>query len=107
MPGFLLTQNSLVLCNHGGQAKPLAPFPRVKVMGAAVVTLTSPFAVSGCANPTPPANVGPCVTGQCLKPATRVLAGGVPVLLDDTKGVCVPTGTGFIVQALQVKVKGQ
>ncbi len=38
MPGFLLNVSSVVICAHGGQAKPTVPNPRVKVMGQPVVT---------------------------------------------------------------------
>ncbi len=49
--------------------------------GQPVVTLASPYVIAGCAltgTPNPP-----CVTGQWLVGATRVLAGGVPVAIDD------------------------
>jgi len=38
--------------------------------------------------------------------ALRVLAGGQPVLLQDSQAVCVPTGTPLTVAMTQVRVRG-
>jgi hypothetical protein len=104
MPGFLVHQGATVLCMHAGQAQPLAPFPRVLVSGQPVATLAAPYAVAGCGLTGTPAP--PCVTAQWVTAATRVLAGGVPVLLQDSQAVCVPTGTGLTVLVTQVRVQG-
>ena len=40
----------------------------------------------------PPGGNGPCVTAQWLIGATRVLAGGMPVLLQTSQAICAPTG---------------
>ncbi|HEV8354078.1 MAG TPA: hypothetical protein VGR24_07765 [bacterium] len=104
MPGFVVHLGSTVICFHGGQAQPLAPFPRVLVSGQPVVTLASPYAIAGCslaAVPSPP-----CVTAQYVVGAVRVLAGGAPVLLQDSQAVCVPTGTGLTVIVTQPRVRG-
>jgi hypothetical protein len=105
MPGFLLHQGAVVLCMHGGQAQPTAPNPRVKVSGQPVTTQPAPYSVAGC--PFPPQSGGPCVTAQWVSAATRVRAGGTPVLLQDSVAVCAPTGTGVQVVVTQVRVKGQ
>ena len=105
MPGFLLHLGATVLCMHGGQAMPLMTNPRVKVGGQPIVTQSSMYTIAGCALPPPPAANGPCVTAQWITAATRVLAGGMPVLLQDSQAICAPTGTGLIVAATQVRVK--
>jgi len=105
VPGFLLHVGATVLCAHGGQAQPTAPDPRVTVGGQPVTTLSAPYTVAGCPF-VPPAGNGPCVTGQWLVGATRVVAGGVPVLLQDSQATCVPTGTPLTVVVTQVRVKG-
>jgi hypothetical protein len=105
MPGFLLHLGATVMCMHGGQAQPLVPNPRVMVGGQPIVTLTTPYAVAGCPF-VPPGGTGPCVTAQWVVGATRVLAGSVPVLLQDSQAVCVPTGTGLNVLVTQVRAKG-
>jgi hypothetical protein len=93
------------MCMHGGQAQPTAPNPRVLVGGQPVTTMTAPYAVAGCAF-VPPSGNGPCATAQWVTSATRVMAGGAPVLLQDSQAVCTPTGTGLVVAVTQVRVKG-
>lgn len=106
MPGYVLHVGAQVMCAHGGQAQPTVPNPRVKVMGQPVVTQAPPYAIAGCGNPVPPANVGPCVTAQWLSAATRVKVMGQPVLLQDSKAICTPTGTPLSVVVTQMRVKG-
>jgi hypothetical protein len=101
---FLLHQGATVVCMHGGQAQPVAPMPRVLVGGLPVVTQPAPWVVAGC--PFVPPAAGPCVTAQWVTGATRVLAGGAPVLLSDSTAVCVPTGTGVNVIVTQTRVSG-
>lgn len=106
MPGFLLHLGATVLCMHAGQAQPASPNPRVMVSNQPVVTISSPYMVVGCSLPPPPAGSGPCVTGQFVSSATRVLAGGQPVLLQDSQAVCMPTGTGMSIVMTQERVRG-
>ncbi|HEY0602275.1 MAG TPA: PAAR-like protein [Herpetosiphonaceae bacterium] len=105
MPGFLLHQGATVICMHGGQAMPTAPNPRVKVSGQPIVTQSAPHTVAGC-----PFNVSgapsPCVTAQWVTAATRVMAGGVPVLLQDSQAICAPNGTGVNILVTQTRVRG-
>ncbi|HEU0013767.1 MAG TPA: hypothetical protein VFQ45_08790 [Longimicrobium sp.] len=105
MPGFLLNAASLVTCMHGGKAAPGAPVPRVQVAGQPVVTQAAPWTVAGCPFMTG-TNPMPCVTAQWTLAATRVMAGGAPVLLQDSQAVCVPNGTGVLVSATQPRVRG-
>ncbi|MEI2579936.1 PAAR-like protein [Scytonema sp. PRP1] len=104
MPGHLLHQGATVLCTHGGQAQPVVPNPRVRVSGQPIVTQPNPYVVAGCSLP-PPAG-GPCVTAQWITAATRVRAGGLPVLLQDSQAICAPTGTPLNIVVTQVRVKG-
>lgn len=90
MPGPLLVTSAQVLCAHGGQAQALMPDPRVTASGQPVVTMASPYVIAGC--PFPPVLGGPCVTGQFIVPAMRVMVDGAPVLLLDSVGICAPTG---------------
>jgi hypothetical protein len=82
----------------------MAPFPRVVLSGQPVATLSSPYAVAGCA--LPPSAGGPCVSGQWVVGATRVLAGGVPVLLMTGGSLCAPTGTPLMPVVAQTRVLG-
>ena len=106
MPGYLLHQGATVLCMHGGQAQATVPNPRVKVAGQMTVQQTNPWSVAGCpfvAGVTPM----PCVMAQWIVGATRVMSGKLPLLLQDSKAVCVPNGTGVNILLTQFRVKAQ
>lgn len=105
MPGSLLHQGATVMCSHGGQATPATPFPRVTLGGQAVVTQSSIYTIAGCGF-SPPTGNGPCATANFTTAAIRVLAGGTPVLLQDSVSVCVPTGTPTTVTVVQTRVTG-
>lgn len=104
MPGFMLHEGAVVICMHGGQAEPIVPSPRVLVAGQPAVTQVSPYVIAGC--PFVPPAPGPCVTAQFVVAATRVFAEGMPVLLQDSQAVCVPTGTGLLPLVVQPRVRG-
>jgi hypothetical protein len=106
MPGFLLHVGATVLCAHGGQAQPTAPNPRVLVGGQPVVTQPAPHTVAACPFTTPAGSPLPCVTAQWVTGALRVLAGGQPVLLQDSQAVCIPNGTPVNIVVTQVRVRG-
>ena len=95
-----------VLCMHAGQAMPTATNPRVRVGSQPVVTQSGSYTIAGCTLPPPTTANGPCVTAQWVTAATRVRAGGMPVLLQDSQAVCAPPGTGLNVVATQVRVRG-
>jgi len=102
----LLTQGATVLCLHSGQAQPAVTNPRIKIAGQPIVTQSSTYTISACSyqvNGAP----SPCVTAQWTSAATRVKAGGVPVLLSDSQATCTPNGTGVNIVVTQTKVKGQ
>ncbi len=103
---YLLTQGATVQCLHSGQAQPTVTNPRVKIAGQSIVTLSSTYTISACSyqiNGAP----SPCVTAQWTSAATRVKAGGVPVLLSDSQAACTPNGTGVNIGMTQTRVKGQ
>lgn len=104
MPGFLLSVLSQVQCLHGGQAKPVAPNPRVLVSGQPTVFVTSPYVVAGCTFPPPPAANGPCVTAQFIVGTVRVLSSGQPLLVQSSQAICAPTGTPLLILATQPRV---
>ena len=102
MPAPALHLGAVVTCTHAGPAQPVSPFPRVLLSGQPLVTIASPYAVTGCAltgTTTPP-----CVTGQWLVGAVRVLAGGVPVALMTGSSTCIPTGTPMLPVSAQPRV---
>jgi hypothetical protein len=101
----MLHQGATVLCLHAGQAQPTTPNLRVQVSGQPIVTQTTIYTIAGCTLPPPPSGNGPCVTAQWVTAATRVKAGGVPVLLQDSQAICTPTGTGLNVVVTQTRVR--
>ena len=102
MPAPILHLGATVLCSRTGQATPLAPFPRVTVSAQPVVTLTSPYAIAGCA--LSGTSAPPCLTGQFVMGAARVLAGGAPVATLMSQSVCIPTGTPMLPLMAQARV---
>jgi hypothetical protein len=105
MPGHFLHMGATVTCMHGGPAQPSAANARVLVSGQPITTLAAPYLIAACPF-VPPGGNGPCVSAQWVLGAVRVLAGGVPVLLQDGQAVCAPTGTALQVVVTQIRVKG-
>lgn len=105
MPGTLVEQGATILCVHGGQASPTAPFPRVRLGGQPVTVQPAPHVVAGCPY-APGGTPTPCVTANWITAATRVRAGGQPVLLMDSQAVCVPNGTPLTIASTQLRVRG-
>jgi hypothetical protein len=105
MPGYLLHQGASVNCKHAGRAQPSAAFARVTLDKQPIATRAAAYTVSAC-----PFNVAgapsPCLNVLWTTTATRVFAGGVPVLLQDSQGICPPNGTGVDILATQTRVKG-
>jgi hypothetical protein len=104
MPGFLLHAGATVLCTHGGRAQPTVPIPRVRVSGQPVVGQSAPYTIAGC--PLVPPPPGPCTTSNWILAAMRVTSGGVPLVLQDSTAICVPTGTGLQPLVMQTRVRG-
>ncbi|HEY0760117.1 MAG TPA: hypothetical protein VGD59_12770 [Acidisarcina sp.] len=103
MPAPILHVGATVLCSHGGQAMPTVPSPRVMVTGMPITTIAGPYAVAGCAF-IPPAGNGPCVTGQWVVGAVRVVSMGQPVAVMTGTALCVPTGTPLLPVVAQTRV---
>lgn len=70
--------------------------------GQPLVTIAAPWVVTGC--PFAPGAPSPCVTGQWLSGAVRVLAGGQPVAVMTGASTCVPNGTPLLPMSAQVRV---
>jgi len=105
MPGFLVHAKANVLCPHVGQAKPTTVNPSVKVDGEFTVTLKSPYTIANCGlsgSGSPPG-----ATANWLVAAQSVTSGGVPLLLQDSTSLCVPTGAQLKVATTQVRVKAR
>lgn len=104
MPGYVITEDSTVACTHQGQATPTAGLARVKVDGGVAIAQVTPYQVSGCALPAPPAANGPCVTGLWQSGTVRVTSLGLPLAIQETPGLCAPSGTPMNATATQLRV---
>jgi hypothetical protein len=109
MPGFLYHVGALAICPHGGQITTAPGNPRVRVSSQLVATTADQSVVAACAF-TAGTKPQPCVKVLWLVPAVRVRAGGQPVLLQDSVGLCqsaeqIPQGPPTITTT-QPRVKG-
>lgn len=109
MPGFLFDVAARLTCPHAAQVTTSPDQPRVKVLGQPVATAADASTVAGCPFTVGP-NPSPCVTVEWLQPATRVKAGGQPVLLQTSLALArnpqqVPQGSPVLV-AGQSRVRG-
>jgi hypothetical protein len=98
----LLTTASTVMCPHGGMAILTTSDTVAKVQGAPVLLLTDRHMIAGCTF-APGGVPMPCVTIQWLTGATQTAVDGVPVLLQNSVGLCLnaaqaPQGTAVVVQ---------
>lgn len=111
MPGPVVHVGAGIACPHGAPAQVAPGSPRVLVGGQPVATMADQFPVAGCPFQVP---VGagtkpqPCVRVQWTVPATRVVAGGSPVLLATSTGLAlsaeqIPAGPP-VVSAVQPRV---
>jgi hypothetical protein len=102
MPAPALHLGAVVMCSHAGPATPVSPFPRVLLSGQPAVTIASPYTITGCA--LTPTSTPPCVTGQWLSGAVRVVAGGIPLATMAGSSTCIPTGTPMLPVFAQPRV---
>ena len=117
MGSNLLTVGSTVSCTHEGQAQPLTFNPRVQAAGLglafvgtthegqAVVTQADFYTVAACTLASS-GGAPPCVKAQWVTAATRVRAGGQPVLLQSNQALCESNGTPLKVISTQTRVSG-
>ncbi|MDT7761615.1 MAG: hypothetical protein QOC63_1035 [Mycobacterium sp.] len=100
MPGPILHAGAVVMCAHAGQATPLTPNPLVLVSGQPVVTLASPWQITGCALSS--TSAPPCLMGQFIVGSVNVTVSGSPLALLTGTSTCVPTGTPMLPVSAQV-----
>ena len=109
MPGFLLDVSTSLTCAHAAQVMTSPGNPRVKILGQLVATSADMSTVTGCPF-APGGAASPCISIDWLVPASRVKAGGQPVVLQTSPALCmsganVPQGPPILV-AGQTRVKG-
>jgi hypothetical protein len=105
----ILTTGSTVMCPHGGQAMLTTTNTEMLIDGQPALLQNDLHAIAGCTfspGPVP----SPCVSIRWMSAASQTLAGGEPVLLQNSVGLCLnaaqaPQGVAIVVQAQQ-KGKG-
>lgn len=111
---FVFHVGGSAMCPHGGQLSTVPGNPRVTVGGQPVATMNDQYPIAGCPFQVP---IGtgtkpqPCVTAQWLVPAMRVTAGGSPLILQSSSGLCksaeqIPGGPPSVT-VTQVRVSAQ
>jgi hypothetical protein len=102
----IINANAIISCTHQGMFKIMpTTAPTVMVGGAPVLTVADVVASMPGGAPCPfatPAGPAPCIklasaTGGM---ATKVMAKGVPVLLQSTMFITIPAGAGVPVPAM-------
>ena len=107
---FILNSTSVMTCPHAGQASHVPSQQRVLVQGAPALVLSDQGMIAGCPFTIPGPKPSPCTTLRWTVGATRVLAGGQPVLLQSSVGLCnspeqAPQGPP-IISVVQPRVQG-
>jgi hypothetical protein len=92
MPGPVLHSGAVASCPHGGSLQIMAASTRVVLGGLPAAVLTDPGMVAGCPFQIPVGPVikpQPCITTRWIAGATRVLANGLPVLINPPVALCL------------------
>jgi hypothetical protein len=102
----ILTTTSTVMCPHGGQLQLSTTNTDAVIDGAPALLVTDVHPVAAC-----PFTIGPkpqpCVTARWMAGATHAKVHGVPLLLQNSVGVCfsaeqIPAGPPVVVQVQQL-----
>ena len=101
---FILTTKATGTCSHAADARPTTGNPRVKIDGAPVLTIASQFAVQGCPNVVGTSPF-PCAIGTFPAGSARIRVMKLPVLLDTSQPVVLPTGVTLTITSPQQRVK--
>jgi hypothetical protein len=104
MPAPVITQAASILCPHAAPAMPMPAGGQVLISGQPAAVLSTPTTVAGCLFTLPGPVPSPCVTVTWITGATRVLAGGQPLLIMTATGIAnsaaqAPQGPASIVSA--------
>src|SRR3954452_23386791 len=101
MAGSVLHPGAIASCPHGGVLTIVAASTRVLVNGTPAAVLTDQGLVTGCAFTVPGPKPQPCVTTRWIAGATRIVASGVPLLINPCVAICqsaeqIPAGPPII-----------
>jgi hypothetical protein len=104
----ILTMASTVTCPHGGMAQLVTTNTEALIEGSPALLQTDVHPIVGC--PFTPVAYSPCVVIRWITAATQTSVHNVPVLLQNSVGLCLnaaqaPQGTAIVVQ-VQQQAKG-
>lgn len=110
MPGFLMQVGTTAICPHGGQMSIITTNTKVLLGGQPATTMSDTFLIGGCAFTIPPGKPQPCVLVKWMTPASRIMIGGKPAILQNSVGLCqsveqIPQGPPNVIMT-QIRVKG-
>jgi hypothetical protein len=105
----ILTAASTVMCPHAGQAQLITSNTEWLIDGVPALLQTDVHPIVGCTF-APGGIYTPCIMIRWVNGATQMQLRGVPVLLQDSVGLClnaaqVPQGTALVVQ-VQTRATG-
>jgi hypothetical protein len=89
MPGPVLHTGANASCPHGGVVSIVVASPRVLLGGMPAAVLTDQGLVAGCVFTLPNGKPQPCVTTKWIAGATRMMANGVPLLINPCVALCL------------------
>jgi hypothetical protein len=84
----VLNQASTILCPHEGVVMVIPADPMVQAVGPPVLTMADETSVVGCTNVLGEVP-NPCIQVIWTEPAVEILVGGVPVLTENSVGLCI------------------
>jgi hypothetical protein len=98
----MLTTTSTVICPHAGMATLVTSNTQLIVQGGLVLLMTDVHPIAGCVF-APGGVLTPCLMIQWVTGATQTNVNGIPVLLQNSVGLCLnsfqaPQGTAIVVQ---------
>jgi uncharacterized Zn-binding protein involved in type VI secretion len=98
----VLHRGATLVCQHAGPAVPTGAASRITIQGQPVLTIANDCVITGCGSN--PQSGGRCVSGRFMAGATRVLAEGAPVALQNSPSICQPTNLPMTVTTVQSRV---
>ncbi len=102
MANAALHLGTTIVCAHGGVAFSHTSSHRVRINGQPAITVVDQLLISNCTQATvPPLE---CLSGQFLTGASRVLIGGVPVVLSTSRLICMENALPLIIVWAQARV---
>lgn len=100
----ILTTSSTVMCPHGGQAQLFSSNTSASIDGSPILLQSDQHPIAGCSFS--PGTYSPCVLIRWVTGASRTSINNVPVLLQNSVGLCLnaaqaPQGQAIIAHAQQ------